>query len=730
MARQAISNDAAAPALPDSVGISPPARLIGPTLAPRNQRPLGQILLEDGAVDPANLLKAAVMRQRQDVRLGRILLAHGWVTPAALTRALSRQWRTTALDPAETPPDPRLIDAAGADFCLSHGILPWRRIGGVTWVATARPEGFAALLPRLPADFGTIRMLLCSEEQVQQAVLASRRTALIRHAECRVPAAESCRTRDESRAGRLALGLMALIALGLWAAPIALLSVLTAWAVITLIGQSVLKLLSAIATLRARAEERRHRQAIAEGRLAAPEMTGPLPVISVMVPLFQESDVAGKLVARLSRLEYPRELTDILLVIEASDMVTRAALKDARLPHWIRVVEVPDGPIQTKPRALNYALNFCRGGIVGVWDAEDRPDPDQLHKVARRFHFAPEDVACLQGALDYYNPRSNWLARCFTIEYAAWFRVLLPGVARMGLVVPLGGTTLFFRRAALEAVDGWDAWNVTEDADLGVRLARRGWRTEILDTTTDEEANCRVLPWIKQRSRWLKGYAMTWGVHMRDPVALWRDLGALRFIAFQVQFFGNLSQYLLAPILWSFWLLSAGLPHPLSGPLQGVWAGHAAVALFGLFIATELLSIVIGMWAVRGAKHRHLLAWVPTQHLYFPLGCLAGWKAIYEVVVKPFYWDKTAHGIFDDAEVVAAEPASPADAVSLPVLGRIGGQDLADRAGEIAAPTVAPPALTAPAVANAQPMPSAAAARPGVLRVAGISLPPRRRTGA
>ena len=656
-------------ASPQTVARPFPAAAVQPTLAPRHQQPLGQILLEDGAVDPGNLLKASVMRGRQDSRLGQILLSQGWVTPEALLRALCRQWRTTALDPIRTPGDPRLIDMLGAEFCLANAVLPWRRIGGVTWIATARPEAFEALIPGLPESFGQVRMLLCSEDQIQGAILASRRIAMIRKAEMRVPAAESCRSRNEARTGRIALGAIALLVLGLWLIPVAVLSLLTAWATVSLVAQSGLKLMALLATRRIRAEERVQAEGLTSGKAARAEMTGPLPVISVMVPLFRESDVAGKLVGRLSRLDYPRELTDILLVIEASDQVTRNAIQGARLPGWIRVVEVPNGPVQTKPRALNYALNFCRGAIIGVWDAEDRPDPDQLHKVARGFHFAPADVACLQGALDYYNPRTNWLARCFTVEYAAWFRVILPGVARLGLVVPLGGTTLFFRRDVLEQVGAWDAWNVTEDADLGVRLARRGWRTEIIDTTTDEEANCRALPWIKQRSRWLKGYAMTWGVHMRDPRALWRELGPWRFLGFQIQFLGSLSQYLLAPILWSFWLLSLGLPHPLREPLAGVWGGYAIPALFGTFIISELLSIGVSIWAVRGDKHRHLTAWVPSLHLYFPLGCLAGWKAIYEVVVKPFYWDKTAHGIYDaaDAAVVVADGTVP-----VPLLGQIG----------------------------------------------------------
>lgn len=618
----------------------------------RDHRPLGQILIEDDAVDPGNLLKALVMRQRQAVPLGEILLSRGWVQETALTRALSRQWRTTPIDLTAMPPDPRLIDRAGADFCLGAGIVPWRRVGGVTYVATSRPEEFGAVRTELPAEFGRIRMLLCSETGMREAILMTRRNALIRRAESRVPAAESCRSQKKGLATKLAFLGMAMLAAGLAISPMMVMAVLTIWATLTLIGTMGLRLAAFMTVLKSRGQDARDTPEV------QPQMAAPLPVISVMVPMFAEADIADRLIGRLSRLDYPRELTDILLVVEETDRITCEALEIASLPRWMRVVKVPDGPIKTKPRALNYALGFCRGQIVGVWDAEDRPEPDQLHKVARGFHFAPADVACFQGILDYYNPRTNWLARCFTIEYASWFRANLPGLAKLGLVVPLGGTTLFFRREALERVGCWDAWNVTEDADLGVRLARRGLRTEMLDSVTHEEANCRALPWVKQRSRWLKGYAMTWGVHMRNPLALWRDLGPRRFLGFQIQFFGTMSQYLLAPVLWSFWLLSLGLAHPLREPLGTFWGGNAVPALFGLFVASEVLNIAIGLWAVRSPEHRHLRLWVPSLHFYYPLGCLAGWKAIYEVVTRPFYWDKTTHGIYD--------AASEAEAVTTP----------------------------------------------------------------
>lgn len=622
---------------------APPARIPRPVAG---RRPLGRILLDRGAVAPGDLTTALALREREDVRLGDILLTHGWVSEAALMAALAEQWQAALVDLAAEPPDPRLIDALGPELCLAEAMVPWRRIGATTVIATARPEEFTRLRGVLPAKFAPYRMVLAPERAVHDALLARRQTALIRRAECRVAAAESCRSHDGERAARRALGALLGLACGLFLAPVAVFALLFAWTIVTLVLTMALKFAAWLAEL--------HHLATT---LPSPQITAPirLPVISVLVPLLHEKDIAGRLVARLGRLTYPRELLDVLLVVEEADTPTRDALAKATLPRWIRVVTVPDGPIRTKPRALNYALNFCRGSVVGVWDAEDRPDPDQLHAVARRFAEAPPEVACLQGVLDYYSPRTNWLSRCFTVEYAVWFRAVLPGVARLGLAVPLGGTTLFFRRDLLEAVGAWDAFNVTEDADLGIRLARRGLRTELIATVTQEEPNCRPLPWVKQRSRWLKGYAMTWGVHMRAPRQLWRELGAWRFLGLQVMFLGTLSQYLLAPLSWSCWLILFGLWHPVRA-LLSPGSETALLIAFGL---TELVNLAVGFWAVRGAGHRHLLPWVPTLHLYFPLGTLAGWKAIYEVIAKPFYWDKTAHGLFDALHEIAA-PATPA----------------------------------------------------------------------
>ncbi|GGH57682.1 glycosyl transferase [Frigidibacter albus] len=615
-----------------------------------------------GAVDPGDLLRAVAMRGRQDQPLGDILQAHGWVSEADLMAALAAQWGAEALDLIGQRPDPRLVDRLGAETCLRAAVLPWRRAGGATVIATARPDAFQALLPQLTAEFGPCAMALAPERDIHAALLATRQTRLVRKAEAQVPADLSCRGADAARSARVALALLVMLAAALLLAPVLVLGALLAWTLVTLVLAQGLKLAALLVMLRPRALAGRGAEPMPEGVLPLlPARRGRpdrLPMVSIMVPMFREHDIAPRLVQRLGRLDYPKELLDVLLVVEEEDDVTRTALAGAVLPHWMRVVVVPQGPIKTKPRALNFALNFCRGSIIGVYDAEDAPDADQIHKVVRRFAEAPEDVVCLQGILDFYNPRTNWLSRCFTVEYASWFRVVLPGIARLGLVVPLGGTTLFFRRGPLEDLGGWDAHNVTEDADLGLRLARRGYRTELIDTVTGEEANCRALHWVKQRSRWQKGYAMTWGVHMRNPARLWRELGAWRMFGFQVMFLGSLTQSLLAPLLWTFWVLALGLPHSFAAALPG-WMLPAMTALF---LGSEAVNILCGLWAVRGPKHRHLAPWVPTLHLYHPLGTLSAWKALHEVVTKPFYWDKTQHGLFDgnhDAEDEAASEAPP-----------------------------------------------------------------------
>ena len=605
-----------------------------PTSRQSRPRSLGRILCDHGAVTPAQWVDAARAAVNCELRPEEILLRRGQLFPAALTRALAELHGAEHFDLADTPPDPRLVDEMGLQSCLKLQAVPLRRLGGATLIATARPDRMAEIRAALPAGFGQAVLAICDGDQLRDALLRLRAAPLTAAAETRVDEPLSCRfwysARPRYIVGGGLLGLLAL----LLAAPVTTFAVLTGWGVLTLLALFGLKTAAVLAATR-------------EAPSRPPARPGPRPVVSVMVPLFREENIARRLVGRLERLTYPKELLDICLVTEETDQVTRDALSSARLPRWMRVITVPDGSLKTKPRALNFALDFCRGSIIGIYDAEDAPDPDQIDRVVQHFQNSPPEVGCVQGALDYYNSDQNWLARCFTIEYATWFRVMLPGLERLGLVLPLGGTTLFLRRDTIEALGGWDAHNVTEDADLGVRLARFGYRTEMMACVTGEEANCRLWPWVKQRSRWLKGYAMTWSAHMREPARLWRELGPRRFLGVQAVFLASLTQFVLLPVLWSFWLLALGLPHPLSGtaPEGLLWT------MGGIFFLSELLNLALhaaGLWR---AGRLRLAWWLPLLHPYFPLATLAAYKALAEMVFRPFYWDKTRHGLSepDDA---------------------------------------------------------------------------------
>lgn len=599
--------------------------------APQRRPDLAMALMRDGAVPPDAVLQA--LRQGAgEGNLVDVLMAHRLTSPDLLYATLSRLTGIGLADLAAQAPDPRLIDRLGADFCLAHGILPWRDTGGITVIASAHPDGLAAHYARLISAFGPVAQALAPAAQIEAALRHARGADLARQAETRLTRTESCRdVRPASRLTYIAIVAAAMLALSALSHT---LTVLLLWASLTLAATAGVKFAALLLTLRRTPPPP-----------ANPAVIARKPMVSIMVALYKESDIATRLVKRLSRLDYPRDLLEILLVVEEEDHLTRRALAGSSLPPWFRTVIVPCGRVKTKPRALNYALGQCRGTIVGVYDAEDAPEADQIRKVVDRFHQRGSEVACLQGRLDFYNPHRNWLARCFTIEYASWFRVVLPGMQRLGLPIPLGGTTLFFRREVLERLGGWDSHNVTEDADLGMRLARHGYRTEVIETTTYEEANCRALPWVKQRSRWIKGYMMTYRAHMRDPRLLWRQLGPRGFFGFQVLFLGSLSQSLLAPLMWSMLALQFGLGHPVDDVLS-----HATITAIAVFFVTcEMLNIALGVVGLRRSGQRISAAWVPTLALYFPLQAAAAYKAGWEMLSKPFYWDKTSHGAFSGA---------------------------------------------------------------------------------
>ncbi|MFN8019181.1 MAG: glycosyltransferase family 2 protein [Acidimicrobiales bacterium] len=290
-----------------------------------------------------------------------------------------------------------------------------------------------------------------------------------------------------------------------------------------------------------------------EEALAVPE--ADLPVYTVLVPAYREPEVIDALMDHLGAIDYPASRLDLKLLLEEDDVETVDRALRHPLADSVEIVLVPPGEPRTKPKALNYGLTLARGDLVTIYDAEDEPDTLQLRRAAVAFSQAPEDLACMQAQLTYRNPDQNLITRWFTVEYLMWFTLFLPGLAITDAPIPLGGTSNHIRRSALEGMGGWDPYNVTEDADLGVRLHRVGWRCGVLGSVTYEEANSDFVNWMKQRSRWYKGYLQTWLVHLRHPVRLWRELGGLGFLQFNLFVGGTPILALLNPIFWTLTIL-------------------------------------------------------------------------------------------------------------------------------------------------------------------------------
>jgi len=373
------------------------------------------------------------------------------------------------------------------------------------------------------------------------------------------------------------------------------------------------------------------------------EADSELPIYTVLVPLYREAHMLRGLVQSLLQLDWPASKLDIKLILEESDKETVEVAEALALPGNIEIVLVPELHPRTKPKALNYALPLTRGEYLVIFDAEDRPERDQLRQAFHVFRTGPPDLAVVQAQLNLYNAKDNWLAKQFTLEYCVLFDGLLPAFDRLALPIPLGGSSNHFRVSALTWLMAWDPFNVTEDADLGIRLARSSYRCRVLQSTTYEEAPRKFRHWLNQRTRWLKGYVQTWLVHMRSPRALWRELGPRGFLAFQVMVGGTVLSALVHPwfyALAAFELLSGGVlvrPESLLG--WPFWL----IASFTL-ITGYLAPMALGYVTARRRGHRHLLKQIPLMPLYWLLISFAAYRAMWRFMTARFTWEKTEHG--------------------------------------------------------------------------------------
>lgn len=623
------------PAVPESPAGSPPPLMIG---APA--RPLGELLVAAGALTAEQLDWALVAQQASGSRLGAVLIASGLVDRLTVYRALAQSWGCRFVDCTTAELDPALLLMVDPSEVTEQQWIPLHRdTDGVVLVATAErpaPERTAAIEAAMGEP---VRLLATTDWDIAQALARGYRGAIVDEASLglwRYAESRSARRVVSRWQGVLLAAVALAVVVCAVLLPIGTLVVLS-W----LIGLAFLVgvLFKFVVCLSGARFE--NVEAISPAEVAALD-DADLPRYTVLVPVYREAAVLPDLMANLAALDYPTSKLDVIILLEENDPETWAAARAMRPPGNVRLLRVPAGAPQTKPKACNVGLFFARGDYLVIYDAEDRPDPDQLKKAVIAFRRGGDSLVCVQAALNYFNAEENALTRMFTAEYSFWFDYMLPGLDAHHLPIPLGGTSNHFRTDMLRRLGGWDPFNVTEDADLGIRASVMGRTVGVINSTTLEEANTRYGNFIRQRSRWIKGYLQTTLVHLRHPVELLRTCGFRQAAGFALLVGGTPLTFLTVPPLYLLFVVSLLLP---AEDLQVIFPGWVLwISLANLLIGTVLMIYVSMMGAFK--RHRYgLVLWALLNPLYWLLHSIAAYKALWQLMFRPHYWEKTVHGL-------------------------------------------------------------------------------------
>ncbi len=604
--------------------------------------PIELAFLTRHGLPPSRLTDVAEKARRNHTEPARETIAQGLIDESGFYRALAAEMGLAFL--AQPPP---LKPGGGHDAILRQGIAPTDGAARFRFILAPEGPSLRRMLEAGPRDRDDIAVT--TPRDFGDALRRSNAELLAEHAAGLDPAGlarDSART-GASRGQGIAAGCgISAAAIGGVFAPLE-----TFFGLALLLGPLFLGLilLRLAASLERTAPDlwRSHRWRIDDARL---------PVYTVAVPLYRELAVLRQLTDALSALDYPAAKLDIRLLIEADDTAMSGALAQMALPPHFCVTVVPPGFPRTKPRALNLALLEARGTLFTIYDAEDIPDPQQLRMAAARFLRGPRELGCLQARLVIDHAEEGVLPGLFALEYAGLFEVLNPGLLQFQLPIMLGGTSNHFRTEALRVVGGWDAWNVTEDADLGFRLVRAGYRIGDLPSNTREEAPVSIPAWLKQRSRWIKGYIQTLVTHSRAPFQLVREAGIAATLAFLSLVFGTVATALGYPA-FAIAALIAYWDGSLFEPV-GTAATLTSIIALGVWL---LGSVALFVPPIVGALRRGspgLLLLVPLLPLYYALVSVAAWMAFYEYFNRRFVWNKTEHGLARQRAPIEPTPAS------------------------------------------------------------------------
>jgi cellulose synthase/poly-beta-1,6-N-acetylglucosamine synthase-like glycosyltransferase len=602
-----------------------------------SDRALGDLLVARRVLSLAQLDEAVALAEAWHVSLGNAILSRNWAEPAVYYQAVAYHYELPFVDLIRDAPDAALLFAEEADIYARNLTIPWKHSDGKILIATAEPGPETVLFARKRWGVN-VAFVVASKFDIVWAVQTAFADALSHRAVYEL--AELNPDLSAQRVftpGQIMFGyaLFTLMLLGLALSPTATLIALNVVMSVFYLGNFAFK---GILVFVGGARTINDTIAIEARALREDE----LPVFTVLVPMYKEPAMLPMLAQSLRALDYPLGKLDIKLVLEASDHETIEVASKLGLEGMFEVIRVPPSHPQTKPKACNFALQFARGEFLVIYDAEDRPEPDQLRKVVATFRKSSPNTACLQCSLSYFNSGENWLTRMFTLDYGLWFDQMLPGLERLNIPIPLGGTSNHFKIEVLRELHAWDPFNVTEDADLGVRLTQKGYRVGVVDSTTFEEASCHAGNWIRQRSRWMKGYMQTFLVHTRRPLHLMRTIGPLGFLGFVFFIGGTVLSGLFNPLFWLLyvgWLIAAitGFEAVFPEPLL-------FLSLFNLLAGNGAL-VFLNMLAPIRRGWLDLIPYSLTAFGYWVIISIAAYRGLWQLLSNPFYWEKTQHGV-------------------------------------------------------------------------------------
>ena len=538
------------------------------------------------------------------------------------------------------PPDPELFADLDHHLLVQEQWVPWRRDGEgdaaalrVASVAPLPPAQLATIAERFGVDEAT--NLITTDWDIEHVVIERYRDLLVLDATDRLAIDQAELSAQHPWRRRQTVG--AVLALVATVVAFAIWPSTTTTALLT--GANVVFFTAAMFKVAAALDGRRLRRE--RGDEDVPRLPDEdLPLFTILVPAYREAGITQQLVDNLGGIDYPTSKLQILLLLEEDDQDTIDAFRATAAPDHVHMVLVPTSQPRTKPKACNIGLAFARGEFLVIYDAEDVPDPLQLRAVVDQFRRSGPEVACVQCRLNYHNVEENLLTRMFTLEYSFWFTYMLRGLDRMHLPIPLGGSSNHFRTDVLRELGGWDPHNVTEDADLGMRANALGYTVEANPSTTMEEACSQTRPWIRQRTRWIKGYMVTFLVHARHPATFTRATGLRGTLCLLLLVAGTPAMYLASSIVWAVWLYTF-----LGGTISWLHVPPVLQALnFVIFVIAN--GSMIAMHAIAGRRRRRGLAvYALLLPIYWLLHSFAAWRALWHLLVKPDLWEKTPHGL-------------------------------------------------------------------------------------